>query len=230
MMVALQERRESLRLAWFDRRHGDPQALLALRKTLGWREALQVALTTKHRLRHASPFAQINDQSPPTAKERLSQRQMGPLIVLDRVLADRGHDLTARLRVLQAVSHRVGMAFLRYNIPVIDATQYQRDSAEKRQQLASRLAGHFFNADGVIAPTPAGFSFTVHHCHFARYAAQLDVQHLMPLFCGIDADYVREHQPDVVFFRSTTLAAQGQPCDFRFEVRGGAPRSDNGLP
>jgi hypothetical protein len=205
------------RLYWFELKQGNRLALGVLAERLGWAAALKIAARLQWHLWRHSPFASLNAKRRPTLNERLSQHQMAPLILLHRLLLEEGLAEPEVLSLLTALSETVAMAFLQYNVPILRQQDFLRHTHAEKLRLLQRLTGRFFNAEAALSLVDDDtFRFDVQHCHFAWYSQALGVPQLAPLFCHADKRFFDEHQPDVVFFRSQTLAANQLPCDFRF--------------
>lgn len=210
----------ALRLAWFDAVHGNRLGLFVLKKELGWAQALRLGVKLQWRLNRQSPFAELNQQRAPTPQERLSQQQMAPVVVLYHLLRESGVSERACQALLQQLINTVAIRFLQFNVPVIRRHEFLRRTREEQERFLVRVTQRFFNAEAVLKTEgDRAFRFDVQRCHFARYCHELDVPQLANLFCQADRQFFDEHQPDVVFFRSQTLAKDQLPCDFRFEWR-----------
>lgn len=218
----------NMRLFYFDLTQGNKSALRYLADELGWSTALKVAAKLKYRLWMDNPFKRLNRQKPPSAQEKLTQQQMAPLIVLYFILEEQ-LPRAQTMRLLSELTQRVAIAFLKFNVPVIEKAQYQDLSRKDKLATLKKITQRFFNAKAELKlDSQDNFHFTVNVCYFARYAQLLNVPELAPLFCAADKTYFQTHQPDVRLIRTVTLAADDQPCDFYFQWRqhGSQPQSE----
>ena len=208
-----------MRLYYFDVTRGNKIALQYLAQELGWRTTIRLVLRMKYQLWTDHPFKTLNHQKPPSKQEKLTQRQMAPLIILYLML-ERMYSRTRALRIISELSQRVGIAFLKYNVPDIRAADYKNLS---RQEMLARLKAitqRFFNAKAELKlDHEDNFLFTVNVCYFARYAKLLNLPELAPLFCASDKIYFDVYQPDIRLIRTVTLAEHDKPCDFYFKWR-----------
>jgi len=207
----------TLRLFYFDTTKGNSTALKILKEELGFGEAISLSLTLKWRLVYRNPFKQINKQKQPSEQEKLSQRQMAPMVVLYELLNEKGYSKKYTLELLQTLSNSVATAFLKFNVPIIKRDDYIDLASEEKLNLLSKITQRFFNAEATLSLDESdNFSFQVNHCHFASYSNALGHSDLAKLFCSSDKSFFDEYQDDIVFFRSQTLATENKPCDFRF--------------
>ncbi|MDO8331137.1 MAG: L-2-amino-thiazoline-4-carboxylic acid hydrolase [Fluviicoccus sp.] len=214
-----QELSARLALLAFDLTTGHPLAMQLLARELGWRSALGVALYCQRELLLRNPFDELNRLSPPNLKQSLSQRQMAPIIVLDRVLGKRGFDREQRYHIVREVTLGVALAVLGKSIPRLDRERFSRSSPLKKARFFERLTRRFYNTVGKLEVRENGFSLTVTRCYFNDYAEGLNVSHLMPILCESDVLFSNSRKSDVVFFRSRTLAQDRQPCNFQITIK-----------
>jgi len=206
-----------LRLLFFDLTQGNRIGGQFIINELGWLKGTQILFRLKWKQTYDNPFNKINLQSAPTSKQRLSQRQMAPLVILYRLLLEDGFSREEALDICGRLSNKVAVAFLDYSIPQIQKAKYANETEEQKIKMLNKVAGRFFNAESETELRPEDeFVFTVHSCHFASYAVQLGVPELGPLFCAADKYYFDHFQKEVNFGRTQTLAIEGRPCDFRF--------------
>lgn len=208
------------RLFWFELAHGNSVAIKILRQQYGVWGAVELVARMQLRLMFNNPFKALNARQKPTANEKLSQHQMAPLVVLYLLLKEKGIAGQEALANLSEVSNAVAIEFLRFNVPVIRKDQYASLSTEAKYLQLEKMTARFFNAEAVLQlDENDSFSFNVQRCHFAHYSKLLGLAELAPLFCDADKRFFESHQPDVVFFRSQTLASHQLPCDFKFSWR-----------
>lgn len=208
-----------MRLYYFDVTQGNKIALQYLKQELGWLSTLKLVSQLKYKLWTDNPFKRINHQKPPSPEEKLTQRQMAPAVVL-YLLLEQKFSRARALRIVSELSQRVGIAFLKYNVPEIQASQYRHLSRKQKLAKLKQITKRFFNAKAELKlDSQDNFHFTVNVCYFARYAKELGLPELAPLFCASDKIYFDTYQPDVRLIRTVTLANDDQPCDFYFKWR-----------
>ena len=83
------------------------------------------------------------------------------------------------------------------------------------------MRGRLFNAQ----LTPAGIEadavgFDVGACRFVELCLALERPYLASMFCEADSRFFGEQTDLITLRRTRTLARDGQPCDFRFTLRG----------
>lgn len=209
---------DRLRLFLFDFLHGNRIGLTVLVEQHGLLRALELVTQLKWRLFWKNPFEQINKANPPNQKALLSQIQMAPLLVMYDLLKEKGYSEEVILKQLQELSDKVATGFLKFNIPVIEQSQYRNLAASEKSKLLKKLTERFFNASAESRLSDDdNFTFTVNHCYFAQYAKELDRAQLGPLFCQADKLFFEQYQKDIKFIRTVTLAADNQSCDFAFQ-------------
>ena len=208
-----------MRLLYFDLKQGNNIALQCLAEHFGWPTALKLACQLKLRLWTNNPFGELNRQKPPSREEKLSQRQMVPLVVLYQLMAER-YPRAQVLQVAAQVSQRVAIAFLRFNVPQIHHAEFKDAPRETKLAKLKSVTLRFFNAKADLKlDHKDNFHFTVNTCYFARYAKLLGMPELAPLFCAADKLYFDNYQPEVQMIRTVTLATDEKPCDFYFKWR-----------
>lgn len=207
----------TLRLFYFDTTRGTATALKVLVKTLGPKKAITLAAKLQWRLHQRSPFRMINQGKSLSESQKLSQKQMAPMIVLYDMLREDGYSKSETLALLKTLGDHVATEFLKFNVPIIKRNTYGKLSKTQKISALSTITRRFFNADATLTLDDAdNFQFTVNHCHFAHYCKALGYPELATLFCSADKLFFDQYQDDIVFFRSQTLAEQQQPCDFQF--------------
>lgn len=171
----------------------------------------------KYRELFQNPFDEMNRNTKRTKNERLSQRQMAPLVILYQVLMEEGYTQKEALDFCLEISKAVAVAFLDFNVPPIKKSEWEGESDAKKRGLLNKIADRFFNmkSNNQLHPNDE-FTIEVTGCLFAQYAKDLGVPELGPVFCATDRYYFENFQPDVKFHRTQTLAIDGKPCDFKF--------------
>ncbi len=207
-----------MRLWFFDLVYGNRIGGQYFIDQLGWKDGLFLIAKLKLRLSLKNPFDEINKRIKPSENQKLSQQQMAPLIVLYELLKEEGYSQEEAIDFLSGLGKEVAVAFLKYNVPIIRKSEWaHKNLADKNAKLKS-IVKRFFNVEAEArVEEDDRFIMDVTFCHFASYVRQLNVPELGPIFCASDACFFEEHQPDVEFKRTQTLAIDGKPCDFRFE-------------
>lgn len=206
-----------MRLFYFDMTQGNKIALNCLAEEIGWKKTIPLVTKLQYRLLMNNPFKEINRRKPPSKHEKLSQRQMAPLVVM-YFLLEESYPRARTMDILSTISQRVGIAFLKYNVPAISADNYKHLARKDKLAKLKEITQRFFNAKAELKlDSQDNFKFTVNACSFARYSKELNVPELAPLFCASDKIYFDNHQPDVKLIRTVTLASDNKPCDFYFK-------------
>lgn len=207
-----------MRLLYFDLTTGNRIGMQFILGEMGVIQGGRVISKLKYRELFDNPFKALNQNIKLTEQQRLSQRQMGPLVILYQLLKEEGYTQEDALDFCNQLSQKVAVAFLKFNIPRISKRKWKPKSLTKKLSKLRKLAARFFNAETeseVISDDE--MLITITGCHFATYAHQLGVPELGPIFCAADQYYFDHFQPDIKFERTQTLAIDGKPCDFRFK-------------
>lgn len=199
---------------------GNRSGLAVLSAHLGASRAVNLALRLQLRLLRNPPFKAMNSRQKPSLKELMSQRQLAPVVVLYQLLREDGESESDCLTLLLALIQEVGIGFMRFSFPEMSKDQFRKLSLDGKRLMLSRTSELFFNSESTWSlDGDQAFRVDVHHCHFAHYSKALGLPQLGSLFCQVDKPYFERHQPDIVFFRSQTLADDQLPCDFHFQWR-----------
>ena len=156
-------------------------------QNLGLFKALSLAIRMQFEMVFNNPFNKINKEQAPSAKAKLSQRQMGPVLVIYDILRKDGFSEEEAIDFLKKLSHEVAVEFLKFNIPDIEKNRWANESRETKLGVLQKITSRFFNAEADIHLDDAdNFSFNVNKCYFAYYAKELGYQKLAPIFCASD--------------------------------------------
>jgi hypothetical protein len=205
-----------MRLLYFDLTQGNRIGMEVLFEQFKFK-ALPLIAKLKYRELFDSPFKNINQHKKPTKNERLSQRQMAPLVILYQLLLKEGYSKNEALEYCHAISKAVAAAFLQFNVPTIKKSEWSGATIDNKKQMLNKIANRFFNIVSINELKPNDeFTITVNSCHFAQYSKALGVPELGPVFCATDRYYFEHFQKEVQFNRSQTLAIDGLPCNFSF--------------
>jgi hypothetical protein len=211
-----------MRLLYFDITQGNSIGARYIFRKFGVAKGAMILTKLKWRETFDNPFTSINEQNRPTRKQRLSQRQMAPLVIFYQVLQDYGYTKEEALNYSRDLSRQVALAFLKFNIPQLRRSGMEGRSPARKRLMLKRLTDRFFNAESDTEILDDGeLRIDVHTCYFASYTRALGVPELGPLFCETDQFYFDHFQEEVDFNRTQTLAIEGKPCDFRFKWKEG---------
>jgi predicted ArsR family transcriptional regulator len=143
-------------------------------------------------------------------RDRLSRRQIGDLVLLDRAVTALAGAEVAREIAREAVLAGA-LPFLDALIPPLSATRLA--------EAAEALTRCFFNAEGSTAQTGHDtFRFEVARCRFVELLGRVGAAHLAPLFCEADRAFFDSGARPLALRRSRTLADGAPTCDFHFTV------------
>jgi hypothetical protein len=209
----------------FDARHGLPAALGVLRRSLRPLELARVlgamALgSARDPLRRLSTSPQWSADA-----EALVRHQLRAAVRLDdatrRALRGPAWPEARRQGLLLDVIAATGSRFIEHNVPFPTREDWRGSTAQARQAFIEALRGRLFNAQ----LTPAGVEadavgFDVNACRFVELCQELGRPHLAAMFCEADSRFFAEHTDLIELRRSRTQARDGEPCDFRFTLRG----------
>lgn len=209
----------SLRLLWFDLRHGLPTALRVLVRELGLLRALRVVLALVWRDLTTRPFRALRDGPPPGPGERFTRRQLKPILLLDGVLRDRLPAERAR-EVLAEVVAQSGARFVLFNIEHPSRDTWETLDDEGRRELAGGMLDRFGNAEAeLVEVSDGGLGFDVGRCHFVELTQRLGRPELASLFCAADSVAYGDRRLPIALEREHTLARGDPCCTFRFRFR-----------
>ena len=182
-------------------------ALRVLRQSVGlWGTVRVFAKLLRNKLARA-PFRALGP--PRDERDRLSRRQCGDLVLLDRALATE-FSKEERVSLLREIVMAGAGPFLDAMLPPFPV--------EQLAGLAPTLVESFFNAEGEVQLSDdSGFKFEVNHCRFVELLKAVDAFHLGPLFCEADEAYFDGVRRPIVLRRTRTLARGGRSCDFHFQ-------------
>jgi predicted ArsR family transcriptional regulator len=186
-------------------------ALRTLRRHLGLFRAIRLGVQIRARVARGAPFEGF-----PLAtddKERGSRAQLGPAIVLYRLLREQGCE--AARQVVADVVHDGALAFLASAVGPIEQKTLQALSSREREQYLSAIGDRFPNATLRFEKTDSdAVQFRVTSCRFVSLCRELGEPDLAPIFCAGDATYFGHVEPGVSLHRPETLAAGDDSCLF----------------
>ena len=152
------------------------------------------------------PFASLGPAV--DERDRLSRRQVGDLVLLDRAIRSKYGGEKA-LAVCRTLTLAGGVIFLDSIVPSV--------TPDKLGEMAGKLIDEFFNAEGKATMLDKEtLRFNVTRCRFVDLLGQVDAAHLVPLFCEVDSGFFDGKRRPVLLHRTQTLATGGTHCDFTF--------------
>lgn len=191
------------------------QSVAFLWRNLGVTMAVKVMAEVAAAQTRGDPWRHL----PPPAddKERLSRKQVGPAIVLYKALRKRVGPEKA-LALTREVILGASILFLSYQVPRLKKQEVLVLKQEERVQLLSEIIERFPNTDigEVIMEGDEVFGYDVTNCRFPNLCQSAGAPEIAPLLCEGDKIFFAEKQPDIKLLRTTTIAAGGEICDFRF--------------
>ena len=193
---------------------GAIEAVRLLRREIGVRALVPMLIKLEARTLRSEPFADL--PLPESEKEKLSRRQVGQVIILYRLLRERYGEQRAREIARQLVKS-VAIEFLQHAIPTLRRSDYVPLSDVERMAKAGEIVRPIVNAEAQIEVVALErVDFTVTKCWFYDLTTRAGVPELATMFCAGDEGYFENHQPEIRFARTTTLAEGGPCCDFKF--------------
>ena len=182
------------------------RALSLLTARLGYRRTIAVLSRVVYGQLRGEPFRQL--PAPSGRRERLSRRQCGGAVLLDRAITGVA-GVDAATSIVADVISTGGMDFLERMVP--------RAGIEQMRARADDVVESFFNAEGQTSFEDDGsFRFDVHRCHFVELLARVDASHLSRHFCQVDERFFTSGRRPIQLRRSRTIAAGDAACGFHF--------------
>ncbi len=191
----------------------DLAALAVLRARLGTPRALSLGLRLTMAKLSGAPF---KDLPPATGRdEKLSRAQIGPAILLYRLLQDRGMGQAEAFALVREVVLAAGVAFMGQTLGSLTRAELQALDEAGRQAFVHERGRRFFNAelrwDEVSADA---VRFTAESCRFPALCAAVGAPELAPLFCEVDEAFFGAVEAGVTFERPGTIAEGAKTCPF----------------
>ena len=212
--------KHSIQLFIFNSFIGNPKGFRLIIKRFGWAKGIGIVLKMQLNKLTNNPFHSLNSKREPvTWKEHLSQKQILPAFSLYDALISKGYNIDEAILAVEYVVTGVANDFLKFTVPIIKQKDISKKSLSEREKMFSKIVDRFPNTFGTLkVDDKATYHFTVDSCLFAAYCKQLGYGNLGPIFCKADRMYFDQHQPRVEFARTDTLAVNGKPCDFSFNL------------
>lgn len=193
-------------------------AVPVLLREVGLLESVKLGWKLEAARRRDEPFQEL--PPPDSEEERLSREQIGPAIVLYRLLQETRPPEEA-LRIVRAVVIESAVVFLRQSIGKLRRAEIEALDEEGRRQFVEERGEKFFNAtvewDEI---SPDRVDFTVTHCRFPPLCRAVGVPELAPVFCAGDARFFGTVEPNTELVRPTTIAEGGECCAFSIRWKG----------
>lgn len=212
--------KNNIRLLYFDIVKGNKIGAEIILKKFGTIKGLELIAKLKWRELNDNPFQEINKKKAPNEKQKLSQRQMAPLVILHHLLQEEGYAKSDSVELCKKLAKEVAVAFLDFNVPQIRRKDWKGKPQKVKENKLDEIANRFFNIEEGDQKVNENdqFTLTVNSCHFASYARELGVRELGPVFCAADGYYFEHLQKEVKYNRTQTLTDNPpKPCDFSFE-------------
>jgi hypothetical protein len=191
---------------------------------LGLFNGLRAAMRVKKRESSGEPFEDLDP--PQDEDERLSREQIGPAIVLYRVLQD-FVDEDRAFEITKAVVIDAAVVFLQKQIGAIERATLASLDDEQREAWVRDKGSKFFNAtvrwDEISGER---VKFTVQSCTFPRLCAEAGEPQLAPLFCLGDAKFFGTVEENVELERPHTIAEGAHTCPFHIYWKDQAGEQD----
>jgi hypothetical protein len=199
---------------------GNPKGFKLIVNQFGWAKGAAIVLKMQLDMLLNNPFNAINvNRIDISWKERLSQKQILPAFILYDTLISKGYSIDESALAVENVVTGVANEFLKFTVPAIKQQDIKSRGLADRKKMFSKIVDRFPNTFGTLSVDEhESYHFTVDACLFAAYCKQLGYENLGPIFCKADKMYFDQHQPNVEFNRVDTLAMNGKPCDFSFNL------------
>jgi hypothetical protein len=212
--------KHSIQLFIFNGLIGTPKGFILIIKKFGWIKGISIVFKMQLNKLTNNPFHSLNSKHEPiTSKERLSQKQILPVFALYDALISQGYSIDESVLTIEHVVTGVANDFLKFTVPIIKQKDIERRNLSERKKMFNKIVDRFPNTFGVLkVDDKETYHFTVDTCLFSAYCTQLGYNNLGPIFCKADKIYFDQFQPNIEFSRTNTLAINGKPCDFSFEL------------
>ncbi|HOX29241.1 MAG TPA: L-2-amino-thiazoline-4-carboxylic acid hydrolase, partial [bacterium] len=153
--------------------------------------------------------------------ERLSRRQIGTAVVLDRCLRRAIPPNEAR-EITASIVKTASVDFLGRNVPRLSRKKIQSMKPQKRSRYLMKIQRRFFNADADLhINNDESLDLTIYRCRFVELLEKIGERDMALIFCEGDRDFFENHQPEVVLDRPEKLSTGGRTCRFHFRWRNG---------
>lgn len=187
--------------------------LPVLVRELGLFRTLIVGARLQAAVGRGEPFEDL----PPATdeRERLSREQIGPAIILYRLLLEKRSQEDAYAITKKAVIEGA-VAFLKESIGPLEQETLERLDDQERRAFVEERGEKFFNATvewETIEPQRVEFEVT--HCRFPALCAEVGHPELAPVFCAGDAKFFGTIEPNVRLDRPATIAGGDPHCLFK---------------
>lgn len=204
---------------------GNPTGFKLIIKHFGWLKGISIVLKMQSKMIFDNPFRSLNSNSAISAnkshrlKQKLSQKQILPAFALYDTLISKGYDIDESVKAVESIVIGVAREFLKFTVPVIQRQDIDNNNSVQRTSMFKAIVARFPNAFGrLTVADDETYHFTVDTCLFASYCSSLGYDNLAAIFCKADQIYFDQHQPNIQFTRTDSLAMTGRPCDFSFAL------------
>ena len=187
-------------------------ALKVLYQRLGLWGALQVIGGVVWRQIKGAPFSGWPKAE--HKQERESRKQLGPAVLVYRVLLTR-YPQPYALEVTTDVVAASGRAFLSQVLSALDIDHLISLPEAQRSDYLTPILSPIPNALFTLKfDEDNRVHFTVKNCRFVGLCAELGHPELSTLFCAVDDHFFRHDLPQINLQRDTTIAHGGECCPF----------------
>jgi hypothetical protein len=194
----------------------DLAALAVLRARMGTGPALGLGLRLSWERLKGAPFKALPPAEGPDEKK--SRAQIGPAIILYRLLLARGMAQAEAFALVREVVLAAGVAFMGQTLGSLTRAELEAlDEAGRRAFVESR-GQRFFNAE--LRWDHVGtheVRFTALSCRFPALCEAVGALELAPLFCEVDEAFFGAVEEGVSLERPHTIAGGAETCPFRLK-------------
>lgn len=196
-------------------RTGNPDlaALKVLWARLGAWPALGLGLRLTLAKMGGAPFAELARAT--DSDERQSRAQIGPAILLYRLLLGRGMGQPEAFALVREVVLAAGVVFMGQTLGSLTRADLEGLDEDERRAFAEARGRLFFNAE--LRWDHVGTDevrFTALSCRFPALCDAVGAPELAPLFCEVDEAFFGDVEPDVALERPQTIAGGAESCPF----------------
>jgi hypothetical protein len=188
-------------------------ALRVLQRRVGFWRLVKIGLAIKRHTRRGEPFGSL----PQTIdeRERACRGQIGPAILLYRVLQETGFAPAEAFSITEDVAVASAMGLLKVAVGPLRSAELAAMSEGERLAFVSERGERFPNATiHWEQVTPTQVAFRVTSCRFSTLCAEAGAPELAPIFCKGDAVFFGSVEPNVVLHRDQTIASGADDCPF----------------
>lgn len=188
-------------------------ALKVMLKDHGLMGGLRLAFLVGWNKAKGHPFSYL--PPPEDSREKGSRDQLGPAVLLYRILS-KSYPMREALGYTRRIVEASGRAFLSELLSGLDIPSLLKHP--ERENLLRAYLEPLPNAIFQLEFHEQELHFTVLRCRFVSLCHQLGHPELAPLFCAVDDAFFSLDLPDVHLTRPFTLATGGDHCPFILSI------------